>query len=280
MKRYSILSVDSNPDYLFLAPITSAFWVDLGYTPFIIVVDESFKEDIKSLVFENTINAGAQIEEVKNIKGYRTCNVAQVSRLYAAASNHFNPDDYLMTDDIDKIPVDYMWFNCQNLKKQIHIYDPDELNYKRLKMGNIGMKSEVWKEIIGITNGGIIDNVKLCFDKNLSKDSTWEKGWNLDEWILTNSVFNSKYYPDECQMIERGGNNLGLRNYRIDRGAWTQTYNYCKSTKIIDIHIHRKPWAGQVWEDLVSIMKDTFTKEKVDSLIQYKEQFVRLLGDD
>ena len=52
-------------------------------------------------------------------------------------------------------------------------------------------------------------------------------------------------------MIERGGNNLGLRNYRIDRGAWAQTYNYCRSTKIIDIHIHRKPWEGQVWQDLI-----------------------------
>ena len=54
MKKYSILSVDSNPDYLFLAPITAAFWVDIGYTPFIMVVDKDFNPGLKDMVLSLT----------------------------------------------------------------------------------------------------------------------------------------------------------------------------------------------------------------------------------
>ena len=277
MNKYSILSVDSNPDYLFLAPITSAFWVEIGYTPFIMVVDENFHPRMKNLVISLSESEGAIIENLNHIEGFRTCNVAQISRLFAAASSLFKEDDYLITDDIDKIPVDFMWFNQQNFTKDIHIFDPDELNYTRLKMGNIGMASSIWKKVIGIKEGDIRSNLSSCMHQHLVKDSSWDKGWNLDEWILTNSVFNSEYYPNQCQMIERGVNNLGLRNYRIDRGAWTQTYNYCRSTKIIDIHIHRKPWEGQVWQDLITIMGGVFSKEKINNFIEYRNEFVRLL---
>ena len=277
MNRYSILSVDSNPDYLFLAPITSAFWVDLGYTPFIMFVNKDFNLEMKNLVTKLSEDEGAVVEDLEHIEGYRTCNVAQLSRLYAAASNRFEPDDYLMTDDIDKIPVDFMWFNQQDFTKDIHIFDPDELNYTRLKMGNIGMNSSVWREIIGFEKGSIRDSLSLSMQNHLSEDSTWDKGWNLDEWILTDSVFRSQYYPSKCQMLERGGNNLGLRNYRIDRGAWSQTYDYCRSTKIIDIHIHRRPWEGQVWEDMLTIMRSVFPKQKIERFIKYRDEFVGML---
>ena len=139
------------------------------------------------------------------------------------------------------------------------------------------MNCSVWKEIIGFNKGSIRDSLASCMRRHLTKDSTWDKAWNLDEWILTNSVFKSKYYPDKCQMIERGGNNLGLRNYRIDRGAWSETYNYCRSTKIIDIHIHRRPWEGQVWKDMLAIIKSTLGATKASKFAQYREEFLKLI---
>ena len=172
-----------------------------------------------------------------------------------------------------------MWFNQQNSNKDIHIYDPDELNYRRLKIGNIGMKASVWKEVIGIHDGTLRDNVRTCFDKHLSQDSDWNTGWNLDEWILTNSVFNSKYYPSQCQNFERGGTRWGTRNGRICRSAWSQTFNECMSTKLIDIHLHRDPYVGRVWEDTVTIMRRIFPESKVREFINYKEKFVELIDE-
>tara|TARA_R100000664_G_C2759098_1_gene148530 strand:- start:984 stop:1823 length:840 start_codon:yes stop_codon:yes gene_type:complete len=275
--KHSILSVDSNPDYLFFVPMTCAFWKEIGYKPYVILVDTGIAPAMRELVFKATEDVGGYIKVLDHIEGYRTCNVAQISRLYAAADPYFKDDDYLLTDDMDKFVIDYMWFNQQNSQKDIHIYDPDELNYKRLKIGNIGMKASVWKEIIGINDGSIRENLIDCFDKYLSKDSTWEKGWNLDEWILTTSVFDSKYYPERCQNFERGGNQWGIRNGRIDRGAWDQTFNICMSTKLIDVHLHRDPYVGKVWDDTVTIMRRVFKPSQVEKFIEYKKNFVELM---
>lgn len=275
--KYSILSVDSNPDYLFFVPMTCAFWKEIDYQPVVYLVEENIPPELKTLVFEETEKVGGQINILQPMDGYRTCNIAQLCRLYAAADPQFKDDDYLLTDDMDKFVVDYMWFNQQNPLKDIHIYDPDELNYTRLKIGNIGMKASVWKEVIGVQDGSVQENVKICFEKYLSPDADWDTGWNLDEWILTKSVFQSKYYPDRCQMLERGGNQYGIRNGRIDRGAWTQTFNTCMSTKIIDVHLHRDPYVGQVWEDSLKIMSRVFTTTQVAAFKKYKEKFVELI---
>lgn len=278
--KYAILSVDSNPDYLFFTPMTCAFWKEIGYQPFVILVDTGIEPRLKKLVFEETQKVGGHIKVIEHIPGYRTCNVAQISRLYAAADDFFNDDDYLLTDDMDKFPIDYMWFNQQNPKKDIHIYDPDELNFKRLKIGNIGMKSCVWKEVIDIQETTIRENLINCFEKNLSQDSDWNTGWNLDEWILTKSVFNSNFFPDQCQNFVRGGNRWGIRNGRIDRGAWRQTFDNCMSTKIIDVHLHRDPYVGQVWDDTVQIMRRVFPEDKVQDFIAYKEEFIKRLKNE
>jgi len=275
--KHSVLSVDSNPDYLFFVPMTCAFWKEIGYQPFVILIDTGITDEMRNLVFEATEKVGGHIKVLEHIEGYRTCNVAQISRLYAAADPYFSDDDYLLTDDMDKFVIDYMWFNQQNVNKDIHIYDPDELNYKRLKIGNIGMKASVWREVIGIENTSIRDNLIKCFQKNLSKNSDWNTGWNLDEWILTSSVFNSQYYPDKCQNFERGGNRWGVRNGRICRGAWDQTFKACMSDKIIDVHLHRDPYKGKIWDDTVTIMKKVFPKKQVENFIEYKEKFVALL---
>ena len=139
------------------------------------------------------------------------------------------------------------------------------------------MKSAIWKEVIGIKDGSIRENLLNCFDENLSKNSDWNTGWNLDEWILTKSVFESRFYPDNCQNFVRGANRWGIRNGRIDRGAWTQTFNQCMSTKIIDVHLHRDPYVGQIWEDTVTIMRRVFPKNKVEEFINYKQEFVKRL---
>ena len=276
--KYSILSVDSNPDYLFFVPITCAFWKELGYQPFVIFVEKDVSPQIKKLVFDATEKVGGHIETLPHIEGYRTCNVAQVSRLYAAASPYFKDDDYLMTDDMDKFVIDPRWFNQQKPEKDIHIYDPDELEYTRLKIGNIGMKAKIWKEVIGVKNGTIRDNVVECFNEYLSSDSDWEAGWNLDEWLLTKKVFDSSYYPDKCQMCERGAAEWGTRTGRIDRLAWYETFYTCMSTRLIDVHLHRDPYVGQIWEDTLTIMSTVFPKEQVDIFNEYKKRFVKLLN--
>jgi hypothetical protein len=276
-EKYSILSVDSNPDYLFFVPITCAFWRKLGYNPYVVLVDQEISEPILELIVEYSYPYEAHINRFPHIDGYRTCNVAQISRLYAAADPLFDDDDYLITDDMDKFVVSAAWLNQQDFKKDIHIYDPDELNFTRLKIGNIGMTASTWKKVIGIEEGSLRENLIKSFEKHLSKDADWNTGWNLDEWILTTRVFKSGYYPGRCQMLTRGANQYGIRNGRIDRGAWKPTFEAYMQEGLIDVHLHRDPYEDNIWADTKAIMTKVFTDDEIAAFEEYKIKFVELL---
>ena len=275
--KYSILSVDSNPDYLFFVPVTCAFWRKLGYNPYVILVEKDISEPLLDLIVEYSYPYQVHINRFPHIEGYRTCNVAQISRLYAASDPLFGDDDYLITDDMDKFVVSDAWFNQQDFNKDIHIYDPDELNFTRLKIGNIGMKASVWKEVIGIGDVGLRQNLLDSFEKYLPKDADWDHGWNLDEWILTTRVFGSGYYPGRCQMLTRGANRYGIRNGRIDRGAWKPTFDAYMKQGLIDVHLHRDPYEDAIWEDSKAIMTKAFSQEEIAAFEEYKKKFVELM---
>ena len=290
MKKYTVMSADSNPEYLFFVPLACAFWKDLGYNPYVILVDnDDINHNILDLVLEMSKNVGAHVNHFKHINGYRTSTVAQISRLFAAADPLFKDDDYIITDDIDKFVISYPWFNQQNFSKDIHIFDIDETNYTRLKIGYIGMQARVWKEVMNVSDSSLGENVEKCLEEHLSKDSykngqrlsQFEKerddAWNLDEYLLTKSVFNSQYYPDKCQMIERGGNHLGLRNGRIDRTFWKETMSMYLRTQLIDVHLHRDPYQDWMWKDIKLIMSTVFSPKEIEAFQEYKDKFVELL---
>jgi len=276
-EKYSILSVDSNPDYLFFVPITCAFWRKLGYNPYVILVEKEISQPILDLIVEYSYPYQVHINRFKHIEGYRTCNVAQISRLYAAADPLFDDDDYLITDDMDKFVISDAWFNQQDFSKDIHIYDPDELNFTRLKIGNIGMKAGIWKKVIEIGDEGLRTNLIKSLEAHLTKEADWNTGWNLDEWILTTRVFASGYYPAQCQMLVRGGNRYGTRNGRICRGAWGPTFAAYMKDGLIDVHLHRDPYEDNIWEDTKAIMTKVFSDEEIAVFEEYKTKFIELL---
>ena len=290
MKKYSISSVNENSDYLFFVPIWCAFWKKIGYQPYVITIDKNIPEDLMKLVSDTTEKMEGTLRYFKHIDGYRTSTVAQVSRLFATADPLFQDDDYIITDDIDKFVISKPWFNQQNFLKDIHIFDIDETNYTRLKIGYIGMKTKIWKEVIGITNESFRENLKKCLAEKLpkcftqdshtnltQKEKERDQGWNLDEDILTEKIFNSQYYPDRCQMIVRGANQFGLRNGRIDRTFWKQTLIQYLSSQIIDVHLHRDPYEEEIWKDIKWIMATVFDKDKIDFFEEYKRKFVELV---
>ena len=49
------------------------------------------------------------------------------------------------------------------------------------------------------------------------------------------------------------------------------------STKLIDVHLHRDPYVGKVWDDTVTIMRRVFNPNQVEKFIEYKKSFVELM---
>jgi len=71
--KHSILSVDSNPDYLFFVPMTCAFWKEIDYQPVVYLVEDNISPELRKLVFEATEKVGGRINILNPMEGYRTC---------------------------------------------------------------------------------------------------------------------------------------------------------------------------------------------------------------
>jgi len=274
MNKYVILATDANPDYRFLAPVTCLCWKRLGYQPVVLDVAGGQENATDSLSRYAEVFS-FKVLPVARLAGYRTCNVAQVSRLFAAADSYFSDSDYLLSADMDMLPISRAWFNQQDWKKVMHIFDAEQMNYQRHGIAYVGMSKLDWQKTIGIRLGVSLDeHLTEFFRAELSKDASWEEGWNIDELFLFKKLLQSDSYPAEAQMIERGANRLGLRNGRVDRAAWRRTLDHYLDSRIIDVHLPRQCHREQLWADICRVLQKTVSKNEIETLNQYRTKYI------
>jgi len=201
--------------------------------------------------------------------------VAQVSRLFAAADSLFSDFDYLLSADMDMLPISKAWFNQQDWNKGMHIFDAEQMNYQRHGIGYIGMNKLDWQQTVGIKPGISLDeHLVEFFCAELSKDASWDEGWNIDELFLYKKLLQSNAYPSNVQMIERGANRLGLRNGRVDRAAWRQTLDHYLDTRIIDVHLPRQCHREKLWADICRVLPLVLSGDEIEKLNQYRDQYM------
>lgn len=277
MKKYSVISVDSNHNYLFLAPISARCWRKIGYDPIIILVSDGVSQHNKSLLKET---AKCKILEVDKISNFRTCNIAQISRLFVSICNFFQENDYVIYGDADMLPLSERWFNQQDWDKKIHLFDAEELNYTRHKMCYIGAKIKKWRQLFNLRPEKLFnDYVKEHLESFVGEDIDWSGGWNYDEKFLFECLKKDPDYPSQCQMIVRGHNRFGGRNYRVDKveALWKTLMLEYLTSHIIDIHVPQKSYEGEIWEDLKIMLRNLFNKDEIEFFEEYKENFISLL---
>lgn len=123
MKKYIVLSVNDNPDYLYYVPLTCWAWKQFGWEPIIFFNRQNNDVTLETIefVFQQLIQQEipSHVARVHQIDGYRSDTVTQVSRLYAhlTMTGMVDPDykmpadmcSYLMTGDIDMLPLSDYW---------------------------------------------------------------------------------------------------------------------------------------------------------------------------
>jgi hypothetical protein len=130
MKKYAIVSVNDNVDYLYYLPLTIWSWKRIGWE--VIVFYNGENNDILKYVKDIiTVNS---IYELKPQEGYRSDTITQISRLYGTCVN----DGYLMTIDIDMLALSDYW---QPNKEKITVYGHDLTGFTDYPICYIGMDS-------------------------------------------------------------------------------------------------------------------------------------------
>lgn len=285
MKRYIVLSVNDDMAYLYYVPLAVWSWRLIGWEPIIMFRGEWTK--VADLAFENF--AGTIIN-VPKIKGYRDDTITQVSRLYGAMFHPFEHiedwlnDDFLMTGDIDLIPLSDYWKVNRTV---INIFGHDLTGHTHYPICFIGMPSKVWLEVMNLhpVYGDRLKNlakIKLDLDSMpQAKDPDFFKFWFTDQDLITDRINKSVFYKN---ITDRGKLPNGLAKGRVDRGSWSLDHE-----TFIDAHLHRDLYKAfqnpkhehfqlyqNKWVQHMDLLATVWPNEDWTWFLSYTKQFAEL----
>lgn len=206
LKKYVVVSTNNNPDYYLYAPFLEKAWNKYGWTLVVMVTQDVRKADLL------LTNPETLVFDLPDIDGVRPESIAQAGRLYAA--NHLPDDSFIMTSDMDMLPLSDYWKPKQH---ETTIYGHDLTDYSFYPMGYIAQPSGMWKFYMNLTGNTKED---MTNDSNvyswMVKSPDWEKWWNWDWQMITDRM---RPFADRHTFINRGRRLTGTFAYgRIDRG--------------------------------------------------------------
>jgi hypothetical protein len=237
MKKYIILSVNDNIEYLFYIPLVCWSWEQIGCTPILFFNRDRSNDGIDNPlrdIEQLTIDAGGGkgnvlTRRVESIPGYRSDTVTQISRLYAACLPFIEEDDYIMTGDIDMMALSNYWeFDAE----KITVWGDDLTGYKHYPICYIGAKKKKWKQFMKLDFSDYNVLIKRDLDSSPeAKSPDFYDFWFVDQNVITSNIKN---FGEGIIPEHRGQYSNGYARWRVDRGDW-----HLNHEKFVDAHLHR-----------------------------------------
>lgn len=255
------LSVNESPQYIFYLPLTVWAWRKIGFEPLLF-----YTEETKELLLTNKY-ARLTFHHKLNVEGYKSETVAQISRLYAACL-YGHKDDFIMTGDIDMIPLSNYWKPDND---KINIWGWDLTAFQHIPICYIGMKRTRWVEVMGLSSHLYNTLIKRDLDSiPNAKSSNFEDWWSVDQQLITERI-NSVTFPKE--IFWRGSLANGYAHGRVDRSAWTLDH-----TELIDCHMMRDIYNNpdNLAKTMLLLYK-SFPNDNFDWFTQYVEEYKQLV---
>lgn len=263
MKKYVILSVNANPDYLFYTPLVVWAWRKFGWTP--VVFFEGEMTEAAKFAFQI---AGITPILLKPQDGYRSDTITQVSRLYGACVVE---SGYLMTSDIDMIPLsDYWKFD----PAEITVWGHDLTGFTHYPICYIGMMAERWREVMGLTSSDYDALILRDLDTlPQAKDPDFYKYWFSDQDLITRRIDQTKF---PVKHNHRGQYPNGFAKGRVDRGDWNLQHNpFIDCHALRDIYKHSDTGVMNVSRTM-RLLDRIWPDEPFQWFIDYTRQFQKL----
>lgn len=274
MKRYIILSVNDNPEYLQYIPLTCWSWKQIGWEPIVFYLGDHQTELFK-LVSRNS--PLISFWWLKGIEGYRDDTVTQVSRLYGASLPFQKQEnDIIMLGDADMLACSDYWNPDPT---RINIYGHDLTNYQDIPICYIAMTREKWVEVMGLTSGDYNALIKRDLDTlPQAKSTDFYKYWGSDQNLITQRINAVNF---DKVFISRGRYPNGYAIGRIDRGIWSVVHE-----RFIDCHQHRdlyknfkenNPLWVKKWTEHLTMLSTVWPKENFDWYFDFIQKFASMV---
>lgn len=260
MKKYIVLSVNDNPEYLFYLPLTVWAWRQFGWEPVLfgcnkggnnIAVWNYALGEAKNNNFNWLDQSGEHFSD------YKSETIAQVSRLYAACV----VDGMIMTGDVDMIPLSDYW---KPEWSRITTYGRDLTDY-HYPICYIAMDSSQWMKVMNITS----DDYNAHLKRDLRKQANM---WGLDQDIITERLLI--FGKDKITHVHRGTYPNGYPVGRVDRSAWTKEHSV-----FIDAHLPRGIYYDKESFAKVNLLLHwVWPNEDFTWFYEYTEKFKQLVN--
>ena len=264
MKKYIVLSVNDNPDYLYYTPLTCWAWRKFGWEPILFYNGDLSKlSEIRLLCTEKDWIGTAFWLDKHN--DYRDDTITQISRLYGSCV----ADGYLMTGDIDMIPLSDYWKPDLN---SFTVWGHDLTGHRNYPICYIGAPTLLWNRVMNI---GFNEDFNSLIKRDLdslpqAKSNDWYKYWETDQDHITARL--KAYGTGNINFITRGQGKHGFARGRVDRGnggaGWV-----LDQPELIDAHMlqqthHRQEKVNKLMELLYHVWPEgnfdwfeSYTKE-------------------
>ena len=269
MKKHIVLSVNDNFDYLYFTPLTCWAWRKFGWEPIIIYRGDTdgFDGRISDLVFE--LCGFESMKVLKQIEGYRSDTITQVSRLYA--SHMVEEESYLMTGDIDMIPLSDYWKPDLTVPT---VYGHDLTGFGHYPICYIGMPKSIWDFVMSShKDESIADHMKRDLDSlPQAKDTDFYKYWFTDQDLITERL--KQYGTGKIEFVNRGQGSHGYARGRVDRGSngWV-----LDQPELIDAHLQQQTHhSEEKIARLMQLLRHVWPGEDFTWLEKYTEEFRKL----
>lgn len=280
MKKYVILSVNDNVDYFYYTPLTCWAWIRLGWEPIVFYHQGNKSEklsEVEELALQTgTFSSANTIKFLQSINGYRSDTITQISRLYGTCVT----DGYIMTGDIDMIPLSDYWHPDPN---KITVYGHDLTGFTHYPICYIGMDSMKWADVMNIKDNDYNKWIKRDLDAlPQAKSTDFYKYWSTDQDLITDRI--KQYGLSNVDFINRGQYANGYAKGRVDRGIWTMDHE-----QYIDCHMHRDIFKAfqnpnhenydtyaKKWSDTIRMLEKCFQGENFDWFVDYTKEYAKL----
>lgn len=290
MKKYIVLSVNDNVDYLYYTPLSCWAWRKFGWEPILFYhrstrpykkakEDEHHRESslakIEQLISDTILDCQFRPNFLDSIEGYRSDTITQISRLYASClggeySGHFGAMDYLMTGDIDMLPLSDYW---KPGDKNVTVWGHDLTGYGHYPICYIGMPAVIWQYVMGLTNNNYNEMIKRDLDTlPQAKNPDFYKYWFSDQDLITARL--NKYGKDSITFINRGQGSHGYARGRVDRGSGGWVLN---QPELIDAHLMQQTHhSDEKINKLNELLHHVWPSENFDWFKEYTNEFRKL----
>lgn len=267
MKKYIVLSVNSNVDYLYFTPLTIWAWRKFGWEVILFYNNSLLiSKELEDYVFESS--PSHQVYTLAPITGYRPDTITQISRLYAGC---LFPEEevYLMSGDIDMLPLSDYW-KARNANEPT-VWGHDLTGFGHFPICYIGMSSSWWQDVMDVTSS----DYNACIKRDLdtlpqAKDPDFYKYWFTDQDLITQRL--KEYGTSKIDFINRGQYANGYAKGRVDRGAWTLEHE-----QFIDAHLFQQTWQNdEKVRKTLELLETVWPQEDFQWFRNYTAEFRKL----